>query len=288
MHDRPQAGAQITTNWPTIRVLRTASGWEGRTRMADLTGKVAVVTGAARGIGLAIAERCLAEGMSVVLADVEEDALELAADKLAQQGKVLAVPTDVSVEESVVELRRQAEAFGPVRLLCNNAGVTSPLGPAWGKRTTEWKWVLGVNLWGVIHGIKTFLPAMLERDEGNIVNTASVAGLLPMPFGAPYAATEHAVAGISISVHHELAMVGSQVRVSVLCPGWIRTKLVDADRNWPASLGPRPEPGSNQMSQRLDAMARQFVDTGMEPDGVPVQVLESGRNGRVWILPTAA
>jgi NAD(P)-dependent dehydrogenase (short-subunit alcohol dehydrogenase family) len=225
--------------------------------------------------------------MSVVLADVEEDALELAADKLAQRGKVLAVPTDVSVEESVVELRRQAEPFGPVRLLCNNAGVASPPGPAWEKRTSEWKWVLGVNLWGVIHGTKTFLPAMVERDEGNIVNTASVAGLLPMPFGAPYSASKHAVVGISISVHHELAMLGSQVRVSVLCPGWIRTKIVDADRNWPASLGPRPEPGSNQMSQMLDAMTRQFVDTGMEPDMVAVQVLDSVRNGRFWILPNA-
>ena len=154
--------------------------------MADLSGKVAVVTGAASGIGLAIAERCLSERMSVVLADVEEDALELAADRLAARGKVLAVPTDVSVAESVEHLRDQAEAFGPVYLLCNNAGVggAGP-GPAWEKPISVWQWVLEVNLWGVIHGLRAFLPAMVERNEGHIVNTASVAGLVPFPFAAP-------------------------------------------------------------------------------------------------------
>src|SRR5260370_32648951 len=108
-----------------------------------------------------------------------------------------------------------------------------------------------------------------------------------MPFAAPYAASKQAVVGVWIYVHHELAMLRSQVRVSVRCAGWMRTKMVDADRNWPASLGPRPEHGSNQMAQMVDAMTRQFVDTGIEPDMVAVQVLDSVRNGHFWILPNA-
>src|SRR4029077_21095437 len=134
----------------------------------DFSGKVAVVTGAASGIGYAIAERGVSERMKVVLADVEEDALELAADRLAQEGTVLAVPTDVSLAESVVELSRQAETLGPVHLVCNNAGVsTTGPGAAWEMPLSAWQWVLEVNLWGVINGIRAFLPAMVERDQGH-------------------------------------------------------------------------------------------------------------------------
>jgi NAD(P)-dependent dehydrogenase (short-subunit alcohol dehydrogenase family) len=256
--------------------------------MIDLSGKVAVVTGAASGIGLAIAEKCVSEQMKVVLADVEEDALELAADKLAQRGTVLAVPTDVSVAESVDELRRQAEAFGPVHLVCNNAGVSSAgPGAAWEKPISAWQWVLDVNLWGVIHGIRAFLPAMVERDQGHIVNTASIAGLLPMPFAAPYAASKHAVVGISMSIYHELALRGSRVHVSVLCPGWIRTRIVDSERNWPDRLGALPEHDTNQMAMMLEAMVKQLVDTGMDPVLVAEQVLDAVRAERFWVLPNA-
>jgi NAD(P)-dependent dehydrogenase (short-subunit alcohol dehydrogenase family) len=255
----------------------------------DLSGKVAVVTGAASGMGLAIAERCVNERMKVVLADVEEDALELAADKLAQRGSVLAVPTDVAVAESVDELRRQAEAFGPVHLLCNNAGVSSAgPGSAWEKPLSAWQWVLDVNLWGVIHGIRAFMPAMVERDQGHIVNTASIAGLIPFPFAAPYAASKHAVVGISASISHELAMLGSNVHVSVLCPGWIRTRIVDSERNWPDRLGPLPAADTNQAAQMMEAMVRQFVDTGMDPAIVAEQVLDAVQAERFWVLPNAA
>jgi NAD(P)-dependent dehydrogenase (short-subunit alcohol dehydrogenase family) len=254
----------------------------------DLSGKVAVITGAASGIGLAIAEKCVSEQMKVVLADVEEDALELAADKLAQRGTVLAVPTDVSLAESVDELRRQAEAFGPVHLVCNNAGVsTAGPGAAWEKPISAWQWVLGVNLWGVIHGIRAFLPAMVERDQGHIVNTASIAGLLPLPFAAPYAASKHAVVGISLGLYNELAMRGSHVRVSVLCPGWIRTRIVDSERNWPDRLGVRPESDNDPMAQMLEGMMKHFVDTGMDPADVAEQVLEAVRADQFWVLPNA-
>ncbi|HEV2034166.1 MAG TPA: SDR family NAD(P)-dependent oxidoreductase [Candidatus Dormibacteraeota bacterium] len=254
----------------------------------DLTGKVAVVTGAASGIGLAIAEKCVSEQMKVVLADVEEDALELAADRLAQRGTVLAVPTDVSVAESVDELRRQADAFGPVHLLCNNAGVAGAgPGAAWEKPLSAWQWVLEVNLWGVIHGLRAFLPAMVERDQGHIVNTASIAGLISMPFGAPYAASKHAVVGISMSVYHELALRGSHVHLSVLCPGWIRTRIVDSERNWPDRFGSVPERDTNQMTQMFEAMVKQLVDTGMDPAMVAEQVLDAVRAERFWVLSNA-
>ncbi|HEY8864039.1 MAG TPA: SDR family NAD(P)-dependent oxidoreductase [Candidatus Dormibacteraeota bacterium] len=254
----------------------------------DLAGKVAVVTGAASGIGLAIAKKCVSEHMKVVLADIEEDALELAADKLAQRGTVLAVPTDVSVAESVDELRRQAEAFGPVYLMCNNAGVSSAgPGAAWEKPMSAWQWVLEVNLWGVIHGIRAFLPAMVERDQGHIVNTASIAGLLPLPFAAPYTASKHAVVGVSVCLYNELAMRGSQVHVSVLCPGWIRTRIIDSERNWPDRLGALPEPDTNPMAQMFEAMVKQLVDAGMEPAIVAEQVLEAVRAARFWVLPNA-
>ena len=254
----------------------------------DLSGKVAVITGAASGIGLAIAEKCVSEQMKVVLADVEEDALELAADKLAQRGTVLAVPTDVSLAESVDELRRQAEALGPVHLLCNNAGVSGAgPGAAWEKPISAWQWVLEVNLWGVIHGIRAFLPAMVERNQGHIVNTASIAGLLPFPFAAPYAASKHAVVGVSVSLFHELAMLGSNVHVSVLCPGWIRTKIVDSERNWPDRLGALPAADTDQMAPMLEAMVRQLVDAGMDPANVAEQVLDAVRAERFWVLPNA-
>ncbi len=256
--------------------------------MADLSGKVAVVTGAASGIGYALAETWVTNGMRVVLADVEEDALEKAADRLGELGKVMAVPTDVSLPESVDELRRQAEAFGQVRVVCNNAGVGGVGGdPAWDKALPEWHWVLGVNLWGVINGIRAFMPGMVERDEGNIVNTASAAGLLPFAFASPYAASKHAVVGISLSMYQELATLGSHVHVSVLCPGVVRTQIADSTRNWPDRLGSPPTANSAEISQTLAAMLRSLIETGMEPAEVARQVFHAVQEDRFWVLPNA-
>jgi NAD(P)-dependent dehydrogenase (short-subunit alcohol dehydrogenase family) len=255
---------------------------------ADLSGKVAVVTGAASGIGYALAAKWAGQGMKVVLADVEEDALERAADELGQLGNVVAVPTDVSLPESVEELRRQAEAIGQVRVVCNNAGVGGVGGaPAWEKPIGEWQWVLGVNLWGVINGVRAFMPAMVERDEGNIVNTASAAGLLPFAFASPYAASKHAVVGISLSMYQELANLGSHVHVSVLCPGVIRTRIADSTRNWLDHLGTLPEPEKREMSQVLTNMLRSLIEVGMEPSEVADQVFSAVEEDRFWVLPNA-
>jgi short-subunit dehydrogenase len=128
---------------------------------------------------------------------------------------------------------------------------------------------------------------MVERDQGHIVNTASIAGLLPFPFAAPYAASKHAVVGISTSIFHELAIRGSHVHVSVLCPGWIRTRIVDAERNWPDRLGALPAADTNQLAEMMQAMLKQLIDSGMEPAMVAEQVLDAVRSDRFWVLPNA-
>lgn len=256
--------------------------------MAELAGKVAVVTGAASGIGYAMAERWLGEAMTVVLADIEEDALEKAADVLGEKGKVVAVPTDVSLAKSVDDLARQAEALGQVRVLCNNAGVGGGAGAAaWEKPLSDWQWVLSVNLWGVINGIRAFMPAMVERNEGHIVNTASIAGLLPVPFGAPYSASKHAVVGISLSMQQELAIRDSNVRISVLCPGWVRTRIADSTRNWLDRFGDAPEPPTSDPELMFDAMVRAMVEGGVEPAEVAQQVCTAVLENRFWVLPNA-
>lgn len=256
--------------------------------MTDGTGTVAVVTGAASGIGYAMAEMWAASGMKVVLADIEEDALERAADKLGEIGTVIAVPADVSIAESVDELRRQADAIGRVTVVCNNAGVGGFSALAgWEKPLAEWRWVIDVNLWGVIHGVRAFLPGMVERDEGTIVNTASIAGLLPLPFGTPYAASKHAVVGLSLTIRQELEIRGSRVRISVLCPGWVRTRVADSQRNWLDRLGPMPEAPETDRSRMFNGMVRSLVEGGMDPGEVANQVSSAVEEGRFWVLPNA-
>src|SRR6478609_4697509 len=203
--------------------------------MDDLKGKVAVVTGGASGIGKGLAARFAAEGMNVVIADVEEPALEATAAELG----VVGVRTDVSDEASVQALAAAAvERFGTVHVVCNNAGVMSSADP-WFGPLSAWTWLLGVNLWGVIHGVRAFLPVLAAQAEGHIVNTASIAGLYP-GFGAAYDATKHAVVAITDDLYTGMQQVGLPIGVSVLCPGWVRTNILDADRNWPAGLGDEP------------------------------------------------
>jgi NAD(P)-dependent dehydrogenase (short-subunit alcohol dehydrogenase family) len=248
--------------------------------------RVAVVTGAASGIGRAMAERFAAEGMKVVLADVEERALAEATKALAGRGAAtLAVRTDVSRAADVEALARAAvERFGGVHVVCNNAGVAGDGITAWEQSLESWQWVLGVNLWGVVHGIRTFVPLMLEQGgEGHVINTASMAGHLSMPFLSVYNATKFAVVTISECLHYELQMVGASIKVSVLCPGFVRTNIIDSERNRPPELA--DDARRSEAAQAFRMTVRGFVDSGTPPAEVAERVLEAIRAERFWIFP---
>ena len=204
----------------------TPSSSTDRGVMESLRDKVAVVTGGASGIGLAMAERFLAEGMKVVIADVEAAALSPAAERLGTDGaEVLAVQTDVTVWADVEALAEAAyERYGAVHVVCNNAGVVTR-GAAWEQSLEDWQWVIGVDLWGVIHGVKAFVPRMLASGEpGHVVSTASIAGLFAMPTIAPYNVAKVGVVALSETLHHDLRAAGSSIGVSVLCPGVVPTR----------------------------------------------------------------
>src|SRR6185503_2955235 len=203
--------------------------------MKDFKDKVAVITGAANGIGFGIAERCAQLGMKVVLAGINADNLALAKEKLKPTGAVLlSVQTDVSKREHVEALAQKTlDACGVVHLLVNNAGVAAG-SSVWASTWEEWEWVMNVNLWGVIHGVKIFAPLMLAQDtEAHIVNVASVAGLLPDHPCAPYQVTKHAVVSLTENLYYSLVEQNSKVKVSVLCPGWVKTEILTAERNRP-------------------------------------------------------
>jgi NAD(P)-dependent dehydrogenase (short-subunit alcohol dehydrogenase family) len=239
--------------------------------MKEFKDKVAVITGAASGIGRALAERCAHEGMKVVLADVDVDALTTTAAALQAAGSpVVAVVTDVSKAQDVDALaQRTLAAFGAVHLLCNNAGVWGGIS-AWDSSLADWAWILGVNLWGVIHGVHTFVPLMLAQEtEGHIVNTASMAGFITGRGPAVYRVSKHAVVALSEILYHQLAQRTAKVKVSVLCPGGVDTQLLNAVRNRPAHL-PAVEPLHPEEEAVREATQRR-VQTGLSP----VHVAES-------------
>ncbi len=252
--------------------------------MRDFKDKVAVITGAASGIGRALAERCVHEDMKVVLADVEADALTTTEAALKATGAtVLAVVTDVSKAHDVEALaQRTLEAFGAVHLLCNNAGVGAGTS-VWDSSLADWEWVLGVNLWGVIHGVRVFVPLMLAQEtEGHIVNTASMAGLLTGPGLGVYRVSKHGVVALSETLYHELAQRGAKVKVSVLCPGPVNTRIIHAGRNRPEHL-PAVEPRSPEDVALREAV-RQAVQAGMSPPQVAEHVFNGIKADKFYIL----
>ncbi|MEZ4333310.1 MAG: SDR family NAD(P)-dependent oxidoreductase [Myxococcota bacterium] len=204
--------------------------------------RAAVITGGASGIGFGLAEAAVERGMAVVLADVEADALKRAEERLAQRGgRVLAIATDVSSAASLRALADRAfEAFGEVALLCNNAGVSIGVTKRiWELDRSDWAWLMGVNVWGLIHGLDAFLPRMMEQNApSHVLNTASAAALIAGPMLGPYKASKHAVLSISETLFHDLRDAGSKIGVSVFCPDVVATRLRQADRNRPDHLKP--------------------------------------------------
>ena len=256
-------------------------------------GKVAVVTGAASGIGRALAERCAQEGMKVVLADIEEQALLQASRDLAAQGaETLAVQTDVSQAAEVERLAKLAfETYSAVHLLFNNAGVGAGK-TAWESTLADWEWVLGVNLWGVIHGIHFFVPRMLEQPaEGYIVNTASMAGLTSSPGLSVYMASKHAVVSLTETLYHELKLRDASIGVSVLCPGFVKTRIQDAERNRPTRLQNVPgehashEQKLSREEQEGGQILQQAIREGMSPQHLADITFAAIREERFYIYP---
>ena len=248
----------------------------------QLSGKVAVVTGAASGIGLAITERFLVEGMSVVMADIESEVLHEEANRLLATGAaVTAVVCDVSDADQVAALRDAAlAAYGAVHVLCNNAGVASG-GSTWRTKPAVWDWIVGVDLLGVAYGVNAFVPLMIEQGEGHIVNTASEAGICATPMLGAYHAAKYGVVGLSEALVMELA--GTGVGVSCLCPELVRTKIFESTRNAPAHLGLRkPESVSMEMLESV------MQTTALDPAVVAGNVTDAIVEGRFWVITHAS
>lgn len=263
----------------------STGGADRRGTLDGFEGTVAVITGGGSGIGFAIARALVAEGAKVVLADIDDAALATAAATItASGGEVLTVRTDVSVLEEVQALAAATiERFGRVDIVVNNAGVI-----AWNSvdRLTieEWRWVVGVNLWGVVHGVHVFLPLLQEHGRpAHIVNVSSVGGVLAdTPFMSTYSVTKAGVIGLSLTLEHELRLTGSPVGVSVLCPSnTADTHVLDAERNRPAApVAPRA-PGVDQ----LVGVIRGLVDDGQPVDELAATVLGAMRERRLWVFP---
>lgn len=248
----------------------------------EFRNRTAVVTGAASGIGFGLAEAAAERGMSVVLADVEVEALARAESAIAARGvRTLAVVTDVSSAASVDALADRAfSAFGEVGLLCNNAGVSVGVTQRiWELDRRDWEWLMGVNVWGLIHGLQAFLPRMMKQaSPAHILNTASAAALIAGPVLGPYKASKHAVLSISETLFHDLRSVDSPIGVSVFCPDVVATRLRQADRNRPAHL--RPAQAAPTSAAEAAFSSEQQQARGLAPRAaaeVAFQGIESGR-----------
>jgi NAD(P)-dependent dehydrogenase (short-subunit alcohol dehydrogenase family) len=249
--------------------------------MQELNDRVAVVTGGASGIGFGLASAFAAEGMKIVLGDIEVGALADAVGKLEASGaEVLGVRTDVSDAVQVQALADAAvERFGAIHIACNNAGVGAG-GLSWEAPLDTWEWVLGANLWGVIHGMRSFVPILMRQPEAHVVNTASVAGLVAGPFMGPYNASKHAVVALSETLYHEMALMAPHVHVSVLCPGWVQTRIAESARNRPGSEANDPAANAG-----FEQVLKPLIDNGMPPEEVAAKVLAAIRAEQFWVLP---
>jgi NAD(P)-dependent dehydrogenase (short-subunit alcohol dehydrogenase family) len=256
--------------------------------MQDFDGKVAIVTGAASGMGRAMAERFAREGMKVVLADIEEAALDRAVTELRhQEYDVLGVLTDVSRQEAVEELcNRALDAYGKVHILCNNAGVAGERGMVWEETPRFWEWMMGVNFYGVLHGIRVFVPRMLEHgEEGHVVNTASIAGL-GSGWGV-YGVTKHAVVAMTEWLSANLQMIDARIGASVLCPSGVATNITTLFRSRPPELADDASTPASIEERRLKRYRERMsaaVAAGKQPTEIADTVLQAIKDGDFYIL----
>ncbi|MCU1455005.1 MAG: family NAD(P)-dependent oxidoreductase [Acidimicrobiales bacterium] len=255
--------------------------------MKDLRSRVAVVTGAASGIGRGLAERFVAEGMRVVLVDIDAAPLDVVAEALRERGAaVVALAVDVSDPAAMRTVADVAiEAWGVVDVVCNNAGV-GIRGLVWERSEADWEWLLGVNLWSVVRSAATFVPLMLEQGGGHIVNTASIAGLLPGARSALYNTSKSAVVALSESLALDLAEIQAPIGVSVLCPGFVRTDILAAPRHrpsrWTSDEATSP-PSAEEVA--LEERYRTGIAAGTDPAVIAEMVVDAIRNERFWVLP---
>jgi NAD(P)-dependent dehydrogenase (short-subunit alcohol dehydrogenase family) len=249
--------------------------------MKDLDSRVAVITGAASGIGRALAILCAKQRMRLVLADVDATGLQGTAALVGEGVETLLAPCDVSRPDAVARVADDTyRRFGAAHLLANNAGVGVG-GPIWTTTPEDWEWVMGVNLMGVVHGIRSFVPRMLAQgDECHIVNTASVSGLLSVPNMSVYCASKHSVVVVSECLHHELRQAGAKIGVSVLCPAYVNTNIADAARNRPPELA-----AANPLAAEAEERTRRAIRSGrVTAAEVAAATLEAVKTGRFYVL----
>jgi NAD(P)-dependent dehydrogenase (short-subunit alcohol dehydrogenase family) len=252
----------------------------------NFDGKVAVITGAASGIGLAMAHRFAQAGMHIVMTDIEPDTLDDAAHAVSGHGtSVEAVVCDVRSEDAVAQAVKHAVALGGLHIMCNNAGVSSG-GPMWEISEADWTWNVEVNQMAVARGIRHAVPVMIEQGEGHVINTSSMAGITSMPSTGAYTASKHAVVAMSEVLHHELALAGhSNIGVSVLCPGWVATNLMESDRNRPGGKRPEADPATVSPEQAAfrEALLSAF-HAGKQPAEIADMVHDAVMERRFWII----
>lgn len=260
--------------------------------MNEFTNKVAVVTGAASGIGLALSKRFVQAGMKVAMADIEAGPLfEAAAAIQAAGGTVITVQTDVMKEEDIKHLADTAfNTWGNVHVLCNNAGVGGGINPngVWNVAPEDWNWVLGVNFLGVLHGVRHFIPRMLEAgDVGHVVNTASVAGLVTGATGAPYTVSKHSVVALTETLYKDLKLRDAKISASVLCPGWVNTRINESGRNRPDEFASQqtPDEATAKTIQARAGMLASLLKTGFQPEEVADMVFDAIRNDSFYVMP---
>jgi NAD(P)-dependent dehydrogenase (short-subunit alcohol dehydrogenase family) len=254
--------------------------------MHDLKGKTAVITGAASGIGLALAQRAAREGMRLVLADIDEAKLAEAAKTLPVVADALCTRrVDVSREEDIAALADEAFGrFGGVHLLCNNAGVGLTR-LAWELTTADWEWILGVNLWSVVHAVHYFVPRMLAQDgESHVVNTASAAGLLSTPAMAAYNVSKHGVVTLSETLYTELRAQQAKIGVSVLCPAWVPTAIHTSERNRPQRFGEAAPPSAASAAYQ-ERMGQAVKSGRLTADDMASAVFDAVAADRFYVIP---